>query len=442
MTQAPVTVIGGGLAGCEISWQLARAGIPVTLHEMRPTRSTEAHLTDRLAELVCSNSFRSDNPHNAIGLLHEELRALHSLVLAVGDKHRVPAGDALAVDRDAFATEMTTLISNHPAITVRRDEVTQLPETGDVVIATGPLTSPSLTAELQRWLGQEHLAFYDAIAPIVDADTLDLGVIFAESRWGKGDGADYLNCPMDKPQYEAFVDALLGAEKVAPKDFEKDVHYFPGCLPIEVMAEQGRETLRFGPMKPIGLTDPRTGRRPWAVVQLRKENRAGTAYNLVGFQTRMKYPEQLRVLRTIPGLEQVAFFRFGSVHRNSFIDSPRLLDAALRLRTEPRLRFAGQLTGVEGYVESTACGLFVALALIAERRGLALDGPPPETALGAMMGHLRESYTGRFQPQNVNFGLFPALELRGKKDDRKAAYVARARVAFEEWRTSWMERLV
>jgi methylenetetrahydrofolate--tRNA-(uracil-5-)-methyltransferase len=430
----PVTVVGGGLAGCEAAWQLARSGVPVTLFEMRPTRKTEAHQGDRLAELVCSNSFRSDNPHNAIGVLHRELRACNSLILQAGDDNRVPAGDALAVDREGFARQVTAVMGDHPLIDVRREEVTALPD-GDVILATGPLTSPALTQVITALTGREGLAFYDAIAPIVDPDSLDMDVIFAQSRYDKG-GADYLNCPMDKGQYEAFIKALLAAEKVAPKEFEKDVHYFPGCLPIEVMAEQGFDTLRYGPMKPVGLTDPRTNERPWAVVQLRKENREGTAYNLVGFQTRMKYLEQRRVLRLIPGMEAVAFFRMGSVHRNTFINSPALLNAWMGVKDEPRVRFAGQITGVEGYVESTGCGLLVAWSIVAQRNGHELAGPPPETALGAMMGHLRSCYSGTFQPQNVNFGLFPRLprlQKKLKKFERKAAHSERAAAAMDGW---------
>jgi methylenetetrahydrofolate--tRNA-(uracil-5-)-methyltransferase len=432
----PVTVVGGGLAGCEAAWQLAQGGVPVDLFEMRPGRKTEAHLSDRLAELVCSNSFRSDNPNNAIGILHRELRRCASLILKAGDDNRVPAGDALAVDREGFAQQITTVMENNPLIEIHREEVTELPD-GDVILATGPLTSPALAEVITTLTGREGLAFYDAIAPIVDSESLNMSVIFAQSRYDKGEGADYLNCPMDKGQYEAFIKALLSAEKVEAKEFEKEIHYFSGCLPIEVMAEQGFDTPRFGPMKPVGLTDPRTGRQAYAVVQLRKENRQGTAYNLVGFQTKMKYPDQRRVLRMIPGLEEVAFFRMGSVHRNSFINSPALLNQWMGVNDNPRVRFAGQITGVEGYVESTACGLLVAWSILAERQGKPLDGPPPETAIGAMMGHLRECYSGNFQPQNVNFGLFPRLATRMRKSERKAAYSARAEEALENWLQSY-----
>ena len=427
-----VTIIGGGLAGCEAAWQLAQAGVPVRLFEMRPVRKTEAHQGDRLAELVCSNSFRSDNPNNAIGVLHRELRRCGSLILEVGDENSVPAGDALAVDREKFAERITELMENHPQITIHREEVTEIPE-GDVIIATGPLTSPTLAAVITKLSGHDGMAFYDAIAPIVDTESLNMDVIFAQSRYDKGDGADYLNCPMNQSQYEDFVKALLASEKVPTKDFEKDVHYFPGCLPIEVIAEQGFETLRFGCMKPVGLNDPRSDENPYAVVQLRKENREGTSYNMVGFQTKMKYPEQNRIFRMIPGMEDVSFFRMGSVHRNTFINSPALLNEWMGLRDTPRKRFAGQITGVEGYVESTACGLMVAWSILAERRDAKLESPPTVTALGAMLGHLRNCYSGSFQPQNVNFGLFPRLEKKMRKAERKVAYSARAEKAHEQW---------
>ena len=428
----PVTVVGGGLAGCEAAWQLAQGGVAVRLYEMRPTRKTEAHQGDRLAELVCSNSFRSDNPHNAIGVLHRELRQCASLILEVGDANRVPAGDALAVDREKFAQQITTVMEDHPLIEIHREEVTEVPD-GDVVFATGPLTSPALSKVMTELTGQDGLAFYDAIAPIVDTESLNMDVIFAQSRYDKGDGADYLNCPMNQEQYDSFIKALLASEKVPAKDFEKDVHYFPGCLPIEVMAEQGFQTPRFGCMKPVGLTNPRSSEQPYAVVQLRKENKEGSAYNMVGFQTKMKYGEQDRVLRMIPGLEDVSFFRMGSVHRNTFINSPALLNSWMGVTESPRIRFAGQITGVEGYVESTACGLLVAWSILAERHAGELAGPPPETALGAMMGHLRNCYSGKFQPQNVNFGLFPRLEKKMRKSERKAAYSERAAAAFELW---------
>jgi len=427
-----VTIVGGGLAGCEAAWQLAESGIEVTLHEMRPTRSTDAHKTDRLAELVCSNSFRSDNPHNAIGLLHRELRGCGSLILEKADEHAVPAGDALAVDRERFADAITTAIHEHPRIQICREEVTELPE-GRVIIATGPLTSSTLADVICSLTDAKSLAFFDAIAPILDADSVNMNIAFAQSRYDKGEGADYLNCPMDKSQYEQFLKELLAAELVPLHEFEEGIEHFPGCLPIEVMANQGWETLRYGPMKPVGLTDPKTDAQPYAVVQLRKENKAGTAYNMVGFQTKMKYGEQRRILRMIPGLEDVVFHRLGSVHRNTFINSPQLLDQWMRLKTLKRVQFAGQLTGVEGYVESTACGLLVAWALIADLRNIALDGPPNDTALGAMMSHLRVSYTGKFQPQNVNFGLFPPLEKRMPKRERKAAYAERATASFEAW---------
>lgn len=432
MSAQSVSVVGGGLAGCEAAWQLAKGGVSVILYEMRPERTTEAHQTDRLAELVCSNSFRSDNPHNAVGILHRELRQCCSLILQAADECAVPAGDALAVDRQRFAEFVTGAMNDHPLIEVRRDEVTDLPD-GAVILATGPLTSPTLSDVIAALTGKSHLAFFDAIAPIIDADSIDQTIVFPQSRYNKGEGDDYLNCPMDKDMYIRFITELLKAELVPLKDFEQDVKHFPGCLPIEVMARQGIDTLRYGPMKPVGLTDPNTQTQPYAVVQLRKENRAGTAYNLVGFQTKMKYGEQLRVLRMIPGLEQVVFHRMGSVHRNTFIESPALLDPWMRLKTQSRIRFAGQITGVEGYVESTACGLLVAWSLLAERLDRSLDGPPADTALGAMMGHLRASYTGKFQPQNINFGLFPSLEQRTPKKERKRAYSVRASSSIEQW---------
>jgi len=430
--QHSVTVVGGGLAGCEVAWQLAQSGVEVTLYEMRPTRTTDAHQTDRLAELVCSNSFRSDNPHNAIGLLHRELRQCGSLILSAADEHAVPAGDALAVDREQFAKAVTGAVENHSKITLCREEITALPA-GPVIVATGPLTSPALAELICSLTDAKSLAFFDAIAPILDADSINMDVVFAQSRYDKGEGADYLNCPMDKATYESFLKEVLAAEQVPLHQFEDGIQHFPGCLPIEVMAKQGWETLRYGPMKPVGLTDPNSGEQPHAVVQLRKENRAGTAYNMVGFQTKMKYGEQRRIFRMIPGLEEVIFHRLGSVHRNTFINSPRLLDEWMRLKTMNRVQFAGQITGVEGYVESTACGLMVAWALLADFKNVTLDGPPLDTAMGAMMSHLRESYTGKFQPQNVNFGLFPPLNRRLPKRERKAAYAQRAVESFQPW---------
>ncbi|GIX17921.1 MAG: methylenetetrahydrofolate--tRNA-(uracil-5-)-methyltransferase TrmFO [Rhodothalassiaceae bacterium] len=434
----PVHVIGGGLAGSEVAWQLARAGVAVVLHEMRPLTMTPAHHTDRLAELVCSNSFRSDDAeHNAVGVLHEEMRRLGSLVMHAADKARVPAGSALAVDREIFAETVTRAIAEHPLITVQREEVTALPgpETGDVIVATGPLTGSALADDIRRVTGERELAFFDAIAPIVYKDSIDFSVAWFQSRYDKGEGADYINCPLTKEQYEAFVDALLSAETIAFRDWEKDTPYFEGCMPIEVMASRGRETLRFGPMKPVGLTDPRTGRRPHAVVQLRQDNRLGTLYNMVGFQTKLRHGEQVRVFRMIPGLENAEFARLGGLHRNTFIRSPKLLDARLRLKARPHIRFAGQITGVEGYVESAAIGLLAGLFVAAERLAVDLPPPPRETAHGALLAHITgEADPDTFQPMNVNFGLFPPLADDGTRGrERKRALARRALAAIDSW---------
>ena len=432
-----VIVIGGGLAGCECAWQLARHGIAVRLMEMKPHRRSAAHVTDGLAELVCSNSFRSDNPHNAIGLLHEELRVLGSLILTAADAARVPAGDALAVDRALFAAAVEGALQEHPLIELTRTEACELPVDAGVpiVVATGPLTSDALAAQLVALTGRDRLAFYDAIAPVLDADSLDHDEMFAASRWGKGDGADYLNCPLDKPGYEAFVAALLAAETMPLQDFEKDVHYFSGCQPIEVIAASGPQSLRFGPMKPVGLTDPRTGRWPWAVVQLRAENRHGTAWNLVGFQTKMRQADQRRVFGMLPGLRSAEFLRYGTVHRNTFLDSPRLLDEAMALRSLPQVRFAGQITGVEGYVESTASGYWVGARLAADLGGIELHLPPATTALGALLQHVLDAGNPNFQPSNVHFGLFEPLDAgpRRNKIDRKLAHCERARRDLAGW---------
>jgi methylenetetrahydrofolate--tRNA-(uracil-5-)-methyltransferase len=442
MTPPHVHVVGGGLAGSEAAWQLARRGVPVLLHEMRPVRGTDAHHTDRLAELVCSNSFRSDDAmHNAVGLLHEEMRRLGSLVMQAGDRHKLPAGGALAVDRDGFAGEITAVLEAHPLVDIRREEVAGLPppEWGSCILATGPLTSPALAQAIRDLTGEGELAFFDAIAPIVYRETVDMDVAWFQSRYDKpgpgGTGADYLNCPLDRPQYEAFIEALLGAEKTSFKDWEKSTPYFEGCLPIEVMAERGRDTLRFGPMKPVGLVDPRTGRRPWAVVQLRQDNALGTLFNLVGFQTKLTHGEQKRVLRLIPGLETAEFARLGGLHRNTFIRSPRLLDRQLRLRAAPHLRMAGQVTGVEGYVESAAMGLLAGMMAAAEARGQALHPPPPETAMGALLGHITGGAdAATFQPMNVNFGLFPPLaQPIAAKAQRNPALAGRALDALDAW---------
>jgi methylenetetrahydrofolate--tRNA-(uracil-5-)-methyltransferase len=425
----PVHVIGGGLAGSEAAWQLARAGIAVVLHEMRPERPTAAHKTGLLAELVCSNSFRSDDAlQNAVGLLHEEMRRCGSLVLAAADLHKLPAGGALAVDRDGFAEEVTRALQREPLVTIDRHEVAGLPPQpwDSVVVATGPLTSPAMAEAICGLTGEAALAFFDAIAPIVHKDSIDFGAAWFQSRYDKagpaGDGADYVNCPLDRPQYEAFVAALRSGEKTAFKEWETTTPYFEGCLPIEVMALRGMDTLRFGPMKPVGLTDPRTGRRPYAVVQLRQDNALGTLYNMVGFQTKLKHGEQLRILRTIPGLERAEFARLGGLHRNTFLNSPRLLDPTLRLKADPRLRFAGQITGVEGYVESAAMGLLCGRFAAGERLGRPAMAPPVTTALGALLRHITEGAdASSFQPMNVNFGLFPPLASEPGRGDRGAA---------------------
>ncbi len=421
---APIHVIGGGLAGSEAAWQIAQAGVPVVLHEMRPVRGTDAHKTDGLAELVCSNSFRSDDwTANAVGLLHEEMRRANSLILAMGDRHKLPAGGALAVDRDAFSADVTAAVAHHPLITLERSEIAGLPpdDWTSVIVATGPLTSPALAEAIGRLTGEAELAFFDALAPIVHLESIDQSIAWRQSRYDKvgpgGTEADYLNCPMTREEYEAFLDALLAAEKTEFREWE-GTPYFDGCLPIEVMAERGRDTLRFGPMKPVGLTDPRTGARPWAVVQLRQDNALGTLWNIVGFQTKLRHGEQTRVFRLIPGLQEAEFARLGGLHRNTYLNSPRLLDASLRLNVAPRLRFAGQITGCEGYVESAAIGLLAGRFAAAERLGRAPSIPPPTTALGALLNHITgghiesmEAGPRSFQPMNVNFGLFPPLDV-------------------------------
>jgi methylenetetrahydrofolate--tRNA-(uracil-5-)-methyltransferase len=439
-----VHVIGGGLAGSEAAWQLARAGVPVVLHEMRPLRATDAHKTHLCAELVCSNSFRSDDAEqNAVGLLHEEMRRCGSLILSSADRHKLPAGGALAVDRDGFAEEVTARLEAEPLIEIRREEIGALPPTewSSTIIATGPLTAPALAEAIRARTGEEALAFFDAIAPIVHKDTIDFGKAWFQSRYDKagpgGDGADYINCPLEKPEYEGFIAALLAGEKTSFKEWEASTPYFEGCLPIEVMAERGPETLRYGPMKPVGLTDPRTGRRPYAVVQLRQDNALGTLYNMVGFQTKLKHGEQVRILRMIPGLEQAEFARLGGLHRNTFLNSPRLLDAQLRLKSEPRIRFAGQITGVEGYVESAAIGLLAGRFAAAERVGSTFAPPPPTTALGALLGHITGGADAKsFQPMNVNFGLFPPVEETGRRKDRgdrKRKITGRALADLDAW---------
>ncbi len=433
MSIGRVTVVGGGLAGTECAFKLARLGAEVTLREMKPHKRSPAHKTDRLAELVCSNSFRSDDPESAIGLLHEELRRVGSIILRCADEHRVPAGDALAVDRDRFAHAVQKALSSQPNLSLVPGEVAHLPE-GLVVIATGPLTSDALAAELSRYVG-EKLYFYDAIAPIVAADSIDMGVAFRMSRYGRGGGDDYLNLPMTEEEYRRFVRELRAGEKVTPHAFEEP-RYFEGCLPIEVMAERGDDVLAYGPMKPVGLVDPRTGRRPHAVVQLRMEDRAGTAYNMVGFQTRLTWPEQKRIFRMIPGLQNAEFLRMGQIHRNTFIDSPRLLSRDLSLKAEPRIFFAGQITGVEGYVESAACGYLTALAVHARLLGGTFAPPPATTALGALYRHVTgEAHPGdyEYQPTNITFGLFPPVPGRVRKADKRARYTARARADIAGW---------
>jgi len=456
----PIHVIGGGLAGSEAAWQIASRGLRVVLHEMRPVRATAAHKTDGLAELVCSNSFRSDDcATNAIGLLHEEMRRLGSLVMRAADAHQVPAGGALAVDRDGFSAAVTSALAAHPLIEIRREEIAGLPpaDWDSVIVATGPLTSPVLAEAIRDATGEDALAFFDAIAPIVHRDSIDLDVAWFQSRYDKagpgGGGADYVNCPLTRAQYDEFVDALIAGDKIGFHEWE-GTPYFDGCLPIEIMAARGRETLRHGPMKPVGLTNPHAPQeKPYAVVQLRQDNRLGTLFNMVGFQTKLKHGEQTRIFRTIPGLQRAEFARLGGLHRNTFLNAPRLLDATLRLKTAPRLRFAGQITGCEGYVESAAVGLLAGRFAAAERRGEDAALPPATTAHGALLGHITGGHIETidagprsYQPMNVNFGLFPPLvrapthgadgaRLRGpaKTVARKQALTARALDDLARW---------
>jgi methylenetetrahydrofolate--tRNA-(uracil-5-)-methyltransferase len=455
----PIHVVGGGLAGSEAAWQIAQAGVPVVLHEMRPVRMTEAHKTRGLAELVCSNSFRSDDANlNAVGLLHQEMRRLGSLIMGSGDRHQVPAGGALAVDRDGFSNAVTAALESHPLITIDRDEVAGLPpETWDsTIVATGPLTSPALAQAILDLTGETSLAFFDAIAPIVHRESIDMDQAWFQSRYDKagpgGTGADYINCPLDRDQYEAFIDALIAGEKTSFKEWEANTPYFDGCLPIEVMAERGRETLRHGPMKPVGLTNPHRPEKPYAVVQLRQDNALGTLFNMVGFQTKLKYGAQSGIFRMIPGLQNAEFARLGGLHRNTYLNSPKLLDPTLRLKAQPRLRFAGQITGCEGYVESAAVGLMAGRFAAAERLGAPLRALPHTTAMGALINHITGGHIETidegprsFQPMNVNFGLFPPLEraprspdgkrLRGtdKTRAKKQALTDRARADLAEW---------
>jgi methylenetetrahydrofolate--tRNA-(uracil-5-)-methyltransferase len=432
-----VHIVGGGLAGSEAAWQLAEAGIKVRLSEMRGVEPTAAHKTDQLAELVCSNSFRSDDDtSNAVGLLHAEMRAMGSLILREADKHRVPAGSALAVDRDGYAAGVTEAIAAHPNIALARERVDTLPD-GPVIIATGPLTAAQLAQAIGVETGEEALAFFDALAPIVYRESIDMDVAWMASRWDKGDTKDYINCPMDKDQYLAFVDALLTGEKTEFKEWEANTPYFDGCMPIEVMAARGIETLRHGPMKPVGLDNPKTGRWPYAVVQLRQDNALGTLWNMVGFQTKLKHAEQVRVFRMIPGLEKAEFARLGGLHRNTFIKSPKLLDTSLRLKSRPNIRFAGQITGCEGYIESAGVGLLAGRFLAAELAGLHMPPPPPTTALGALLEHITGGGDAdTYQPMNVNFGLFPPLADKVRKADRKRGYTDRAKADLARWLTA------
>ncbi|HEY0011662.1 MAG TPA: methylenetetrahydrofolate--tRNA-(uracil(54)-C(5))-methyltransferase (FADH(2)-oxidizing) TrmFO [Allosphingosinicella sp.] len=431
-----VHIVGGGLAGSEAAWQLAEAGVQVRVSELRGSgETTPAHQTDSLAELVCSNSFRSDDAErNAVGLLHAEMRALGSLIMSAADRHKVPAGSALAVDREGFAAEVTERLSAHPNVEIVRERVDALPSSGLTIVATGPLTAMKLAESIGAATGADALAFFDAIAPIVYRETIDMDVCWMASRWDKGETKDYINCPMNREQYLAFHQGLLDGEKTEFKEWEKDTPYFEGCMPIEVAASRGVDTLRYGPMKPVGLDDPRTGRWPYAVVQLRQDNALGTLWNMVGFQTKLKHAEQVRLFRTIPGLEKAEFARLGGLHRNTFINSPQLLDGTLRLKTAPHIRFAGQITGCEGYVESSAVGLLAGRFAAAELKGETLAPPPVETALGALLGHITGGADASvYQPMNVNFGLFPPIEGRSKKADRKLLYTSRARAALAEW---------
>lgn len=457
----PVHVVGGGLAGSEAAWVLANAGVPVVLHEMRPVVKTDAHHTEKFAELVCSNSFRSDDWRgNAVGLLHEEMRRVGSLVMASAEPAQVPAGSALAVDRDVFSDAVTAALTAHPLVSVERCEVRSLDalldaDDASVIFSTGPLTSPSLADSIRSLTGEDSLAFFDAIAPIVHADSIDFDIAWKQSRYDKegpgGDKAAYVNCPMDEAQYTAFINALNSGAKTEFKDWEKNTPYFEGCLPIEVMAERGPETLRFGPMKPVGLMDPRVGKRPHAVVQLRQDNKLGTLFNIVGFQTKLKYGAQEEIFRMIPGLQNARFARLGGIHRNTFLNSPKLLDGTLRLKAEPRVRFAGQVTGVEGYVESAAMGMMAGRFAAAERLGRAVEAPPHTTAFGALIAHVTGGHIGdgkgSFQPMNVNFGLFPEIvapthgadgkKLKGE-DRSRAKKLALAERALEDL-SGWLD---
>ncbi len=437
-------IIGGGMAGSEAAWQAAQMGVRVVIHEMRPKVATFAHRTGNFAEMVCSNSFRSDDDErNAVGLLHWEMRAANGLIMEMAQAHRLPAGGALAVDRDPFSESVTARLNAHPLISASFEEITELPSEGNWIVATGPLTSGTLAESIRAATNAEALAFFDAIAPIVYAESVDMSVAWMQSRYDKGETAEeqtaYMNCPMTKDEYNAFIDALLAAEKTEFHEGET-AGYFDGCLPIEVMAERGRETLRFGPMKPVGLTNPHSPMKPYAVVQLRRDNKLGTLYNIVGFQTKMKYGAQTAVFKMIPGLQDASFARLGGIHRNTFINSPTLLDDQMRLKSRRNLRFAGQITGVEGYVESSAMGLLAGRMAAAEILGRNLPPPPPETAMGALITHITGGAEAKtFQPMNVNFGLFPPIDARGGRKGRKdryKAYTDRAKEAFTAWLAS------
>ncbi len=429
---AQVVVIGGGLAGSEAAWQIASRGVKVALYEMRGVKETPAHITTHLAELVCSNSFRSDDVNNAVGLLHEEMRRLNSLIMKCADEHKVPAGSALAVDRHEFSQAVERSLNENKNVNIIREEVTALPKDIPVVLATGPLSSEAIAEELKVITGQEYLAFFDAIAPIVHKDSIDFDIAWFQSRYDKGDGKDYINCPMSKEEYEEFVNELITGDKTSFKEWEKDTPYFNGCLPIEVMAERGRETLRFGPMKPVGLTDPRTGKRAYAVVQLRQDNNLGTLYNMVGFQTKLKYGEQQRIFRKIPGLANAEFARLGGLHRNTFINSPKVLTKDLRLLNCQNVRVAGQVTGVEGYLESAAIGLLAGIMTACSVNNMPHPELPPETALGSLLNHITGgANSDTFQPMNINFGLFPHLETKSRGDDKKRMLSERALKALD-----------
>jgi len=443
MAKKAIHIIGGGMAGCEAAWQVMQQGIPVILHEMRPVRQTDVHQTEGLAEMVCSNSFRSDDyENNAVGLLHEEMRRCNSLIMAAAETNSVPAGSALAVDRSGFSRTVEQRLQAQPLFTMVREEIRQIPpaDWDNVIIATGPLTSEALALAIQQMTGEDELAFFDAIAPIIYKDSIDFSKAWYQSRYDKGDTADYINLPLNKAQYEALIDDLIDQEKYDYKDWEKNTPYFDGCMPIEVMAERGRETLRYGPMKPVGLSNPHSDEEPYAVLQLRQDNKLGTLYNMVGFQTKMKYGAQTETFRKIPGLENAKFARLGGLHRNTFINSPNLLDSNLRFKARPRLRFAGQISGVEGYVESAAMGLMAGRFAAAERRGQEIPPPPMTTAFGALIHYITGGQIPgvgdrkHFQPMNVNFGIMPVLDgKKMKRKDRKPAKSKRALEALAQW---------